>query len=286
MKIRENGVSPESEIYFHTPSDQARQLFFYPLCTGRFFCRRNYCVHRTSYDSFLALYVVQGRGYLEQSGERLPLKSGSFVLIDCYLPHHYGTDDEWDIYWLHFDGLLARRYFQLCAAGPIFHAEEASNAGRHLRKIFEAFHLHTRVSEAMLSRHIVDFITELILYRTPEQSNSRNSSMVDEIIGYMGEHVAEPLPIEQLASRVCVTPYHFIRLFKEETGLTPHQYLIRLRIDLAKYLLKTTHLPLKDIAERTGFCSASNLCTSFQRNIGITPHIYRLQKKEFIYDHD
>lgn len=280
MKLHEAGVEAQSEIYFHTPSEQARQLFFYPLCAGHFFCKENYCVRRTGYDSFLALYVVCGKGYFEQGGKHLPLKAGSILLIDCYLPHHYGTEDEWEIYWLHFDGPLARRYFELCAAGPVYPAGETANAARHLRQVFDAFRLRARTNEALLSRHIVDFITELLLYRTPEESITRNASMIDGVIGYMSGHVAEPLPIEALAARACVTPYHFIRLFKRETGLTPHSYLIRLRLDLAKYLLKTTDLPLKEIADQTGFCSAGNLCTAFRRATGATPQTYRLQKKE------
>ncbi len=60
MKVYQEGVLPESDIYFHTCSSQAKELFFYLLCTGKYFCNERYYVDRQAYDSYLILYVKKG----------------------------------------------------------------------------------------------------------------------------------------------------------------------------------------------------------------------------------
>lgn len=112
MKIRERGVLAESEIYFHTPSEMARRMFFYLRCTGRYLCDETYAVQRQSYNSFLILYVVRGQGYCYVDDARVPLSAGHFALLDCYRPHRYGTDTGWEILWIHYDGVLARDYYE------------------------------------------------------------------------------------------------------------------------------------------------------------------------------
>jgi len=114
MKVYQEGVLSESDIYFHTCSSQAKELFFYLLCTGKYFCNERYYVDRQAYDSYLILYVKKGSGYIQNGNSPLlPLDEGSVAFINCYIPHKYFTKVGWTIYWIHFDGLLAPKYFNL-----------------------------------------------------------------------------------------------------------------------------------------------------------------------------
>lgn len=85
----------------------------------------------------------------------------------------------------------------------------------------------------------------------------------------------QPLSLEQMARQSSLSPYYFSRLFKEETGYTPHQYLVMVRINAAKYYLKSTNLSIKQITQRCGFSSQSNFCAVFRRFTGETPGVYR-----------
>ena len=80
---------------------------------------------------------------------------------------------------------------------------------------------------------------------------------------------------ELLAEQVGLSPFHFIRTFKKETGFTPHEYLVRTRIDMAKYLLKNTGMPVKDICFATGFSSESVFCSAFKKSVGMSPKAYK-----------
>lgn len=276
MKVVSKGVLPPSEVYFHTCSALAREIFFYPVCTGHFYCAAGYEVDRGRYDSFLLIHVAVGKGYVWDGPRKLAARAGEFLLVDCYQPQHYGTDDGWEIYWLHFDGALARRYYELCARnGPLARPGDGALCARQLRRIFEAFPAAGGVGEAELSRRIVNALTALMQPQERAGRPGRGADVVDETLCYIAENIHRALPLADLARNAAVSPYHFARLFKRETGLSPHEYILRARLDRAKYLLRFTSMPLKEVARCCGFGSACNFSTAFKKGCGVTPRAFR-----------
>jgi transcriptional regulator GlxA family with amidase domain len=89
------------------------------------------------------------------------------------------------------------------------------------------------------------------------------------------EHLDEPLTVELLARRALMSPRTFARRFRDATGTTPLQWLLRQRILHAQRLLETTDLPVQVIAERCGFGSATVLRTHFRRIVDTSPLGYR-----------
>lgn len=276
MKVGSPGILSTSDIYFYTRSAQAKRMYFYLLCTGHYYCDKNYIVDRQNYDSFLVLYVHSGSGYVEQGGATLTIKAGSLVFLDCYRPHRYYTKTGWEIYWVHFDGILARDYYeQSTQNGLIITPQNPYNAAHSLRKIFEAFHEKNKVNEPVLSKRLTDLLTELILAAGANTVPSNQGDVLEDILAYISENAATPITVEELAGRANLSPFYFTRIFKRETGFTPHEYVIRVRVNLAKFYLKTTELPLKEIAFRSGFNSECSFCTSFKKTVGATPGSYR-----------
>ena len=101
--------------------------------------------------------------------------------------------------------------------------------------------------------------------------------MSERVISYIGEHFAEDISIDELAQVAGLSQYHFIRSFRKETGFTPHEYLINIRINTAKYLLKNSQLSIKDICYQAGFSCESVFCSTFKRQLKMTPTEYRNQ---------
>ncbi|MDF1496367.1 AraC family transcriptional regulator, partial [Caproiciproducens sp. CPB-2] len=277
MKIYDQaGILEASDLYFHTHSTQAEEMYFYPVCTGHYFCDNTYVVDRQSYNSFLIIYVKQGTGFVEQNGRHIPLHEGSLAFIDCYKPHLYYTKSDWEIYWVHFDGILARQYFNTATRnGIIFTPQNPYNAEHCICKIFERYHGHMKVNEVVISKIITDLLTELILCANKIVSKDNNGVVIEEIMTYISENADQPLTLELLAKRASLSPYYFTRVFKKETGFTPHEYLIRVRVELAKFLLTTTDVRIKEIAYRSGFDNECSFCTSFKKATGTTPLKYR-----------
>ncbi|MGW5095462.1 helix-turn-helix domain-containing protein [Streptomyces nodosus] len=94
-------------------------------------------------------------------------------------------------------------------------------------------------------------------------------------ISLMQDRLAEPLTLAEIAAEVHLSVYHFVRVFRNATGLTPYRYLTRLRIELAQRLLSETDLTIEVITRRCGFTAPSALSSAFLRQVGARPSVYR-----------
>jgi transcriptional regulator GlxA family with amidase domain len=96
-----------------------------------------------------------------------------------------------------------------------------------------------------------------------------------EVLGWMLEHLDQPLTVEELAHRAAMSPRTFARRFRATTGTTPHQWLLGQRILFAQRLLESTDESIEQVATRCGFSSAASLRAHFQRSVSASPQAYR-----------
>ncbi|MES1022660.1 AraC family transcriptional regulator [Gloeocapsa sp. BRSZ] len=102
-------------------------------------------------------------------------------------------------------------------------------------------------------------------------SDGLSSAKLVLIKDYINEHLHQDLTLTEIAAIAQISPYHFLRLFKQSMGVTPHQYILQRRIDRAKYLLQHSKLSIAEIAFSAGFCDQSHLTRCFKRMLGMTP---------------
>jgi AraC-like DNA-binding protein len=95
------------------------------------------------------------------------------------------------------------------------------------------------------------------------------------ILSYLSFHLAEPISIAEMANYAHLSPSHFARLFRQQFGLAPHQYLLHLRLQHAQSLLLETRLTLAKIVEYCGFSDVHHFSKVFRKHIGCSPGAYR-----------
>ena len=105
--------------------------------------------------------------------------------------------------------------------------------------------------------------------------NSLSRSKFKPVTEYIKEHLASDLKVIELAAIANLSPYHFIRLFRNATGKTPHQYILKQRVIQAQYLLQHHNSTISEISAAVGFCDQSHFTKYFKRIVGVTPKQYQ-----------
>jgi AraC family transcriptional regulator len=113
----------------------------------------------------------------------------------------------------------------------------------------------------------------------PIYSGGLSKPKLQQVIDYIHTYLDRDLSLKELAAIVQMSPHYFSQLFKQATGFTPHQYVIRDRVERAKELLRQGKLTISDIARMVGFVDQSHLHRHFKRLVGITPKAFLQQFK-------
>jgi AraC family transcriptional regulator len=97
---------------------------------------------------------------------------------------------------------------------------------------------------------------------------------LQQVIDYIDAYLDRDLSLKELANVVQMSPHYFSQLFKSTTGITPHQYVLRCRIEQAKNLMRQGKLSIAEIATKVGFVDQSHLHRHFKRLMGVTPKTF------------
>lgn len=148
--------------------------------------------------------------------------------------------------------------------------------GLALKTTLETEDLDSRLYANSMTHALAMHLLSRYSMRNPAVLPDRGSlpqQPLKQIIDYIQENLDQNVSLAELAEIVKLSPYYFARLFKQSTGLPPHQYQIKCRVDRAKDLLKT-NLAITDIAQIVGFSSQGHLNYHFKRLVGITPKAF------------
>lgn len=272
------GVLENSFIHFNSPSNIAKSIFYYINSVGHFYCDKNYKVSRETFDSFLIMYIVKGDGILTVNNKSRAIKENDVMLVNCYEPHKYETDTYFETLWMHFNSKVILDYFNLIKqdATNIVFSGVSSLIPTYLESIVNLFKEGQLINEALISCKIERILAELFNLSNGNYNNtSSNQNLVHDSIAYIKDNFRNKLSLENIASNISLSPFHFSRIFKKETGYSPYEYLIIIRLDHAKTLLKTTNMLIKEIAFECGFNSESNFVIAFKKHTKMSPKQFR-----------
>ncbi len=109
----------------------------------------------------------------------------------------------------------------------------------------------------------------------PETEDNGIDHRLQRAVDYIEANIAADITLDDIAAAAAMSPFHFARRFKAALGAPPHRYLLVRRIERAKVLLRTTKLPVVEVAFRVGYENISHFTQIFRRLVGQTPGAFR-----------
>jgi AraC family transcriptional regulator of arabinose operon len=225
--------------------------------------------HRVIDESVL-IACVDGAGWLRVGDKTFDVKAGDFFYCPASIGHGYGCEaGGWTIYWTHCRG---RQVGELMKAAG-FTAASPVRPVAGSPKVQDAFAVLVQgLAEGgpdgawTAARNLHNLLHVLVWLRhRPVMPPRRLAGLVGD-----GCH-----SLDELVSASGYSRFHFCRLFKEETGQTPWQYVLERRLERARELLLGGQLSVKEISARLGFSHPDYFARLFKRSSGVTPRQYR-----------
>ncbi|BAS55690.1 AraC family transcriptional regulator [Leptolyngbya boryana CZ1] len=126
---------------------------------------------------------------------------------------------------------------------------------------------------AMAAHLLRNYSTRKHCFRDYEDGLSKQK--LRQAIEYIEAHLGEDISLSDIATELGISQYYFCHLFKRSTGISPHQFLIRQRVERAKRLLKQSERTITSVALECGFANQSHFARCFRQCIGVNPNQFR-----------
>lgn len=246
-------------------------------------------------------YVKNGKAVLHLTDRDITVTSGHIYLLPSYTPHAYECDPEFEFYYL----FIYQRKMDISKMFDIydFPYEVKSNVATQLLfenycNLYPQLALPSRDAEAFLNHQAyrdyahafmqMEWYERLQLHGLVEilisyfvKHATRKQIVSDEriikILEYVNNNVCHTISVEDLADKACLTKSYLIRIFRQNLGITPLQYVIQKKIQYSQTLLLDSDMSINEVARAVGIPDVSYYIRLFKKNLGFTPQEYRIK---------
>ena len=229
------------------------------------------------------IFIEDGEGNVEMVNRKFRVQPGSLVVLPPGCWHRYRPNPKtgWSTLWIGFNGDLATRLVGGAGFDPGGEVRNLSDGNRFHRlflnvvtDIFENGHDNVYAAAAQIPM----LVAALIEDRPSDESRTSSAELVHRAQMYIKEHATETIDFESLAQSLGITYRSFRYLISKETSSSPLQYQLGVRLARAKNLLKSSDMPIAEIAETLGFNSTWYFSHFFKKHTKMSAASYRNNK--------
>jgi AraC family transcriptional regulator, arabinose operon regulatory protein len=232
-----------------------------------------------AYNKFY--FICEGEGWLKIGDKEFYPMPGQLFLMPAGINQSYSAinSNGFKKYWCHFTATIGDiNLFEVIQLPYYINVED----NEKLRTLFMELISNYKSQEIVASLKLKSLLLEIIAFFIENTvvekiclSNSSASEKISSIIKYIEDNLGEDITIEELARMVHFHPNYFIKFFRRHLGVSPMQYINKVRMDRAKNLVKTTDTPIKEIAVKVGYRDLFYFSKAFKGYTGFSPSEFR-----------
>lgn len=228
-------------------------------------------------------YITEGEGCLEIGGAKYYPRPGQLVVMPGGIPQSYYSinDNTFTKYWCHFTSNIGDlNLFQVLDLPYFIEVGDP----KQLTSLFQSLINHSQsreLSSALMQKAVLLEIISLYIDQTVQgnyelQPLNEDSQIhkIDTVMRYMERNIHRSLTVQEMAEQIHFHPHYFIRFFHELVGLSPIQYVRKLKMDRSMYVLTATDKPVSEIASEVGM-ELYYFSRIFKKHTGLSPTEYR-----------
>ena len=227
------------------------------------------------------LYIAAGQGHFFINGQERVVSAGNIIV---YLPgqpqeYVYFKDDKTDVYWVHFTGSDVEKiidYYNIRLSENIIYIGTSPDYQWLFGQIIQEMQLCRPRFEELISLLLRNIF--ILISRNLIGANRADNSLENEVelaMHYFRENYRVEINVEDYALSRGMSASNFYRIFKQISGSTPLQFILKLRLSNAQNLLENSNLTIAEIASAVGYENPLYFSRLFHKHIGVSPYEYR-----------
>lgn len=272
---RQYMISKDFELYYYNDQNLAK-------------------VDRHSHNYYEFYFFLEGDVSLKIEQTVYPVRFGDMVMIPPDIPHQLinkrsNVPYRRFVFWISRDYChrlheLSSDYTYLMdyvenTGTYLFHNDFVAFNGIQSRilLLLEELHADHFGRDAQISLHLNDLILHLnrvVYLRTHNTSPQQDLSLYRQLTQYIEEHLTEDLSLENLSKEFFISKYHIAHVFKDNIGISIHQYITKKRLALCREAILSNH-SITEVFQMFGFRDYSGFYRAFKKEYGISPKDFR-----------
>ena len=274
-------VRAAKRFYLNLSPDPASPLVV--VCGGHEDCTADFVIDRETFPYLSIEFVHRGHGTLWLAGREYPLAPGSVYTYGPGIPHKIVADqsDPFSKYFVDFLGsdaqeLMKENQLELGVAQQV-------SLPLSLQRALDDLISHG-VSGGSAASHLCDALMRYILLLVASTSSPATTSVSPAYATYLRcreqieSHYLELQSLDELARLSCVDKSYLCRLFQRFDNQSPHQYITRLKMNMAAELLEEPERLVKQVATEVGYTDAFHFSRTFRKIFGMSPKEFRRRR--------
>jgi len=231
-------------------------------------------------------YTLSGEGEIEIEGKIHRLKEGDAFAIEVPGNHCYrlpSNSASWEVIYIEFSKEVLPFFHKVYSLkGKVLSIDKNSYFIKLMWDFYRKATCDKIQNVYQCSSYAYQLVMELINEFYQEQNDQSTDSKIEAAKNYIDRNYNKEINLDEISSEVKLSKYHLTRKFQEQIGLTPGNYIMKIRLKKAmELLLFANDMGIKAVAREVGFSCGNYFSKVFKKNIGVSPGEFRSNNKNY-----